>query len=257
MSDTPRVISSEAGSGLSTEDAVSVLDSSIGLSTETGQKRAIDQSDRLTIINQALINTGNNPVNVGDDTSDEWKVASSAFDQWSRTLLYRRNWNFAKREGVKLLRIGDSTYPGYADIFAKPADCLFLENVYRSDLAALAYPSPIYGVGETRTPPLDYKIFEDRIHCTAPQGVMAIYTPFPVGSQPWSTGFVDALRLKIESTIYRGLNEDASLSGAADREAEAILGEAVARSNSEEPRRVGFRSTALEARRRRHTGWWP
>lgn len=244
MTDTPTILITESDGEFGPA----------GLSTETGQLRAVDLSDKLTIINQALINTGNNPVNVGDDTSDEWITASSAFEQWVPILLYRRNWGFAERLQV-LNRMGDASYPGYSDVYAKPADCLFLIDVYRPDVARLvstaAYQSEDRRRDNTRPPGLEYKIVADRINCRAPNGAVALYTPFPVGSQPWSVGFVAALRLKIEATLYRALNEDMSASYQSDRFAEAALQEAAARADQEEPRKVAFRSPLAEARWRR------
>jgi len=214
----------------------------------------IDQSDKLTVINQALINTGNTPVSVVDDNSDEWRVSSSAFDQWARDLLYRRNWNFAERLAA-LIQVSNPPIigPGFTTVYAKPADCLFLINAWRTDLASLVQPNYDYSiVAENALPPrMDYDIIADQIHCNAPNGATALYIPFPSGAQPWSAGFVAALRLKVEAVIYRALNEDVSASLQYDKMAEAALEEADFRQSSEEPRKVGFRSSALEARTRR------
>jgi hypothetical protein len=247
MVDTPTILITEASTNLC----------SVGISTETGQQRAIDLSDKLTIVNQALINTGNNPVNVGDDTSDEWRVASSGFDQSVLELLYERNWNFATRI-QQLNRFGDSQYPGFADVFAKPADCLYLQNVYRLDLALEIFPSlaTMMPDQDIMPPPLAYRIVGDQIHCVAAAGAMSIYLPFPVGAQPWSVGFVKALRFKVEAIIYRGLNEDMQAAMGAMKAAEGVLSEAAARVASEEPRKVVFISGALEARRRRFGRGW-
>lgn len=239
---------------LGTEDATG----GVALQADGGLRRAIDTSDKLRIINEALINTGNEPVNVADDTSDEWRVASSAFDQWVPILLHRRNWNFATRL-QPLNRVMDSNYPGLSDIYAKPADCLYLIDVYRPDVAASMQPLPAYSMSKDnlRLPALDFKIVGDLIHASAPSGATALYTPFPVGSQPWSIGFVAALRLKIEATIYRALNEDMQASAYAEKASEAAMQEAIARCDSEEPRKVAFRSSISEARRRRgRGGYW-
>jgi hypothetical protein len=228
---------------------------SIGISTEHGQKRAVDFSDKLKVINEAAINTGNEPANVSDDTSDTWRVGSSAFEQWVPVLLHRRNWNFATRI-APLTRVRDASFPGFVDAFAKPADCLFLQQVYRPDIAAQIAPN--FTGGRTNRhiapPGLDYKIVDDMINCTAPNGASCLYTPFPVGAQPWSVGFLAALRYKIEAIIYRALNEDMAASYQADRFAEAALQEAAARADMEEPRGAMMRSSAVEARRLRRGG---
>jgi hypothetical protein len=214
----------------------------------------IDQSDKLTIVNQALINTGNNPVAVADDNSDEWRVASSAFDQWARDLIYERDWNFAKQ----LANLVQVTSPpilavGYTTVYAKPADCLFLINAWRTDLAALVQPNYDYSIlAQNALPPrMDYQIVSEQIHCNAPNGARCLYIPFPTGAQPWSAGFVKALRLKVEAVIYRSLNDDVSASMQFDAKADRAIQDADFRQSSEEPRKVGFRSSALEARWRR------
>lgn len=220
--------------------------------------RTYDASDKLLIINQALINTGNNQVDVPDDGSDEWKVASSAFDQWVPILLYRRDWKFASRI-IHLKRVGDSLYPGFSDVYDKPQDCLFLHNVYRTDLAQMVLPSLAYVMpdDDVRPPDLEYRIVGDQIHCVGPFGCTAIYTPFPVGSQPWSIGFMAAVRFYVESACYRSLNEDYAQARDREQAAEMALSEAVSRCDSEEPRRTMFRSSILERRRRRGMGYWP
>ena len=218
--------------------------------------RVVDTSDKLRIINQALINTGNTPVNIGDDTSDEWVTASSAFDQWVEILLYRRNWNFATRLAT-LTRLGDSSWPVFNDVFARPADCMFLIDCYRPDIAALIKIPPSYWdwVRDSRAPELTYKLIGGQIHTNAIGGLVGIYIPFPVGSQDWSIGFEAVLRLKIEATLYRALNEDMTASAQAEKMSELALAEAAARSDQEEPRRVAFRSHLQEARRFRRGGW--
>lgn len=213
--------------------------------------------DKLTIINQALINTANNTVAIVDDGSDEWRAASSLFDQWLDTMLYRRDWKFATQISSLLARLGDSPFPGYGDVFAKPVDCLYLVNVWRQDLAALVLPALFGAPSEeynTEPPPLDYAIIGAQIHTTAELGAICQYVPYSSPQMPWSTGFVAALRLKIEAGLYRSLNEDFSEANRADKEGEAAMTEAAARDDGEEPRRVAFRSRLTERRRTRRYG---
>ena len=53
-----------------------------GATTTAPQSVAAGRFDKLTICNQALINTANRPCVVPDDGTDEWVITSSAFDQW-------------------------------------------------------------------------------------------------------------------------------------------------------------------------------
>jgi hypothetical protein len=225
----------------------------------SSQGQVIAQSDKLTIINQALVNTGNNTVNVFDDASSEWIVANSAYEQWVPLLYYRRNWNFAT-SFTKMTRAGDSPYPGMTDAFIKPADCMFLQNVWRMDEIERYDETVPPGVRppEGMYPPkLPIKVLNDQVHTRAPYGAYCQYTPFPQGNDQWSLGFVAALRMKIEATLYRSLNEDLQAASAAEQYSEAILKEAVARDAQEAPGKVMFRSPLWETRwRRRIGGYW-
>lgn len=220
--------------------------------------RTVDLSDKTTLMNEALVMTGNTPVGPGDEQSSEYITAAMAFDQEADLLRYRRTWKFATRI-VTLSRKASSTFPGYADVFRKPSDCLYLENVYRTDLGALVYSSQIPAMpqSDVRPPQLDYRIVGDDIHCTAPEGATVVYIPFMNGSEPWSIGFRAVLRMKMAAFIMRALNEDSSGADTFERMAEAALMEAAARSDSETPRRSAFRSGMREARKRRGLGYWP
>lgn len=261
------------------------------------------QWTKIGIINEALINTANNTVSLpGDLNTDEWRVASPIYDQWLAITVYRRTWKFATRI-IGLDRVGDSPFPGYADVFAKPVDCLYLENCWRGDLAALIQPA-LFGTPseqyDTMAPPLDYAVIGDQVHTTAqqqdltpgpagdfstdlgtdfsgdPRGPIGLagdfnddfsndfsnaaliycqYIPFPTQGQPFSVGFIAALRLKVEAGLFRGLNEDFSEANRADKQAEEALMEAAARNDSEEPRKVAFRSRLIERRRVPRYGW--
>ncbi len=216
--------------------------------------------DKLTIINMALIATGNNPVTT-DDGSPEWITGSAAYDRALPLVIYKGNWTFQTKTNVALARIGTSAYPGYTDIYQKPIDCLHIENVWRSDLGPLIVQTSSfdqYGMG-AMPPPLDYKIIGDQIHCYAPNGATALYVaiPAPFGqSGTWPPGFAEALVRQVESYLYQSMNDDITLAEAAGKVAEAELSEARAKVDSEQPRRVAYRSRFLERRRRSKTGFW-
>lgn len=216
--------------------------------------------DKLSIINEALTNTSNDSVTVPDDGSDEWKVASSAYEQWLLILMADRNWKSVSRISTPLGRVGRSDFPGYCDVFAKPADCMHLMNVWRLDLARLVFPSSFFGTPSelynTQPPALDYQIIGDQIHTVAQCGAVCQYVPFPNTSQPWSTLFVAALRLTIEAACYRSLNEDYAEGNRAEKAAAAMLDRAAAREDSEEPRKVAFNSTMARRRRTPRYGSW-
>lgn len=218
--------------------------------TSNPQRRVVDLSDKLKIINQALQNTGNNPVNVYDDTSDEWRIADNAYEQALIYLLGEHDWNFTTVQ-APLLRLGDSNYPTYKDVFAKPADCIQLVNVWRNDdQQRLDQIMSIFNraMADTYPPALTYRIIGDEIHTIAPTGVQALYTQFPQGAQDWSTGFQATLRAKIEANIYRALNEDLNSAAAWEKYADELLARARARNAQEESTRVMTKSRLRAAR---------
>lgn len=216
--------------------------------------------DKLTVINNALIATGNEPVTT-DDGSAQWMAASTAYDRMLPLVLYKHNWTF-QTITLNLARLGASTYPGYADIFQKPYDCLHLENVWRTDLAANMPQFSGFGVDGmgVMPPPLDYKIIGDQIHCVAPNGVTCLYVIDPAKHSnvilDVTPGILETLHREVESLLYQGLNEDKDGAVATKKLAADEIGEARSKADSEMPRRVAFRSGFLEARRRRKIGWW-
>jgi hypothetical protein len=51
--------------------------------------------DKLAIVNRALDKTGNNSVAVADDGSDEWRMASSPYDEALSYMMESHSWGFA------------------------------------------------------------------------------------------------------------------------------------------------------------------
>jgi hypothetical protein len=206
--------------------------------------------DLLTIGNQALVDSSNNLVETANDGSDEWIAISSAYDRWWPIMLAEKAWNF-DTQIIALDRIGDSDYPPFADVFAKPSDSLYITKIWRTDYAAQMTPYRGDGFGDEdiRIPALDYRLVGDQVHTTAPNGVTAKYAVATSDPTHWTSLFAEALRLRIKATCYRSLNEDMSEADKADAQAERAFQKAVQRSNSEEPRRVGFRSGMAERRR--------
>ena len=212
--------------------------------------------DQLAFMNDALIATGNRPVTT-DDGSDEWIAASNAYERVLPLILYKHDWGFQTAIATPP-RVNSSTYPGYTDIYEKPADCLHLENVWSVDAASMVYPVSTLDVGRAPTSPpsLDYRIIGDQIHTVASDGVTIFYVLNPGETGNFPPGFIEAVRRNMESLLYQGLNEDMASAVAAKKVAQLELEEARVRVDTENPRKVAFKSTFLEMRRRRMTGWW-
>ena len=207
--------------------------------------------DKLTIGNAALIDSANNVVETEGDGSDEWLVISAAYDRLWPVMMSRRNWNFDTRI-LALNRLGDSDYPPFTDEFAKPPDSLFIQKVWRPDIAGFMPQYQGEGISsdeDIRLPALDYRIVGDVIHTSAPNGATAKYAVANPDPSHWSVLFGEALRLGIKAACYRSLNEDDGQADKWEKLSEMMLNEAATRSNAEEPRRVGFRSGLAESRR--------
>ena len=206
--------------------------------------------DKLSIINDALLATGNRTVNA-DDGSDEWLAGSSFYDRSILNVMGRKDWKFGT-EIQTLNRAGSSAFPGFADMFYPPADMLVLKDCWDALDAAQTVTFPARGglsPDGIRAPPFEYKLIGGYIHCTGPNGVVAYYIPIPTTANGWPVGFVETLRLEIQALLMSGFNED--VTGAVDMKklARAELDEARAVDDQQEPRRVLLRSSMLEARR--------
>src|ERR1019366_6814234 len=216
--------------------------------------------DKLTIVNQALTCTGKETVR-GDDGSPQWIVASAAYDRALPLVMEKGGWTFQSALNNALVRVGTSAYPGYTDIYAKPVDCLHIENVWRTDLAAFVIPYPGFdSSGQGVMPPaLDYKIIGNQIHAYAPNGASCLYIqiPEPYGqSGTWPPGFAEAVTRQTEVYLLAGLNEDLEAAKLAQTMLNTEIQEARYRSDAEGPRRVAFRSKFMERRRLPKIGWW-
>lgn len=185
--------------------------------------------DKLSIILTCLGLTGNELVTVEDDGSDEWNVASLAYEAGVRYLLGEHDWKFGTAI-VALQRHGDSEDENYDDAYEKPPGTLGLIWVKRDGYA------------------LDWKIVGNKVVCNAASGVKAkiVLQPDP---EEWPPLFVEALMCLVKAGIYEGLNEDPVEGQKRRGEAEAYLTKARTRSDREDaPRRV-FRSRILARRR--------
>lgn len=191
--------------------------------------------DKLSICNTALIRTGNNPAQFEGDGSDEWISASDAYDSELPLLLAEHNWGFAL-DSAELQREGNSGDPQFTDAFYKPAGNLHVSQVWLAG-------SPIV-----------YGIHRNLIVCNAGTVTpVAKYVMQPSADQ-WPQHFLEVLRLRIMSHLYRGLNEDTGEADKVYAGSNAMLELARSRTDAESPGRAMVNSNLLRARRRRRLG---
>lgn len=213
-------------------------------------------SDPYTVINTALIQTGNQPTTATFDGTDEWLAGFNAYQLWLPYCIEARDWNF-QTAIVALTRIGASDYPRFSDAYAFPPQCAHLQTVWRTDLAA---QQPAYlGWGMLRDgivqPQIEYRIIGNEIHTSAPQGLTAKYLTAPSGADRYTATFNVALITFVASSLFGSLNEDLGAQEKTLKMAEEMLEEAASRSDQQENRRVAFRSRMIERRRARYAPW--
>lgn len=216
--------------------------------------------DPLSICNDALLATGNQPISVISDGSDEWTAVWNFYNRALVKVLVAHDWKFALNIAA-MVRIGSSSYPGYEDIYALPADCLLLRQAYDERDAALIQPVDARTVSDVgiNLPGMDYRIIGNGVHCICPAGAYALYVQNPnANTSAFTVGFCEALRLEIETLLMRGFNEDLQGAAATKALAKEAMMDARQQDSSPEPRRIFFRSPMLERRRRRNNsvGTW-
>jgi hypothetical protein len=185
---------------------------------------------KLPIINTCLALTGNNAVNVEEDGTDEWRIASEAYEAGVDYLLGGHDWKFATQIAT-LQREGDSEDETYEDAYYKPDNALGIVWVKLDN-----YPT-------------DWKVVGNRILLTAGSRVPKAKYVLQPDPEEMPSLFVEALRCLVMAGCYAGLNEEADEARAMRGEAEEKLALARSRSDREGSPRQVFRSRILARRR--------
>lgn len=193
-------------------------------------------TDKLSIINTALIRTGNNQVIAEGDGTVEWVVASDAYETELPLLITEHNWGFATNVAT-LERIGASPDSKWAFQYRKPADCLHMISVWGQTDYPIEYDL------------LDNSVLTDAAMCR----VKYVRRPVP---EAWPQGFIEILRMRVMSHVYRGLNEDPTEATRMTVAAAAKLDEVRSRLDHEKPIRAPMKSRLLLARQRRRTTYF-
>ncbi len=196
-------------------------------------------TDKLALIQQECLLTGNTPPTVADDGSDEWNVCSAAYEKAIEYMFDKINW---KQITKVTTLVSTGVVPAddqFTVAYAKPQDCV---HVIWVKLAG---------------GPVAYQVLGNQIVLKG-TGVATIkYTSSdPLGDgSPAQTQmlrtFMTALGVFVQAGIYRGLHEDLGEARAREREAMALVEEAASRADQEEPKRAVFNSRLVEARRTR------
>lgn len=188
--------------------------------------------DSLTILNDALRNTGNRELSVLNDGTDEWIAASGAYQRALTDLITQHRWNFA-RATADLVRTGDSDSQTYDDAYALPAGALHLLAVYADGNLTQRYE--LAG----RTLAID-----------ATTGVTVEYIAAPLDAD-WHPQAAEVLTMMVEAGILRGLNEDFTEARRRDADIELKLRQVRPLVDQQNPARNTYLSRVAMARRTR------
>lgn len=198
--------------------------------------------DKLRIINDVLAETGNNLVAVANDGSDEWTVASPAYDKAVENTLQARNWLFLKTIAT-LVRAGNPPDATYTDAMAVPANCLHVVwvRLITGPNQALPVDYKIMSLGDTNATPV---ICLNLSNYTA----QAMYLLDSQMTGNWPPLFAEVIRFWVRSALYRGLHEDPVQADKEEQKAMIALQLAATRSDQNNPKRRAFNSRARAAR---------
>lgn len=186
--------------------------------------------DQLSIINDALILTGNHPYNEADDGSPEWNVCSAGYDRALNRLLDEHNWKFAKTVEAVDERT-DPDDPAWADAYTKPDGCVHVVRVMDEDGGQLD----------------EWKILGDKILVNKDDGITVEFIQ-DTDPSAWPGLFVDTVMQFVIANIYRGLNKDPTSARAEEDKGERLLRQARPRGDQEQPAGPRFISSLKAAR---------
>jgi hypothetical protein len=198
--------------------------------------------DKLSVLNSALAITGDYQCAVLEDGSDEYTVASPAYERALAFALEDHGWVAQTKVVNNLTKLPTSPADDQFDSsYAIPSDCLHIIWVRQNDRPAL------------------YTILSGQI-VTRSMGI-----PGPVSIKYLSTDnsdiengtptFVLALQEFVVAGIYRGLHEDLPAAAQAEQAAMAVLTRAKMKSDQQKPRQAFFNSRLAMSRRVRRP--WP
>lgn len=193
--------------------------------------------DKLQVINNALINTGNTRVNTLYEESDEYVVADTAFDDAIKLLSSMHSWPFATTV-EKLVRVPDDEnlsrqFPENAFRIPAPPQVLHVKEIYYHNVLLV-----------------DYEIMGFVLSCRYPDEIYAKVVREAPGAI-WHPMAEQILKLRVEAGILRGLNEDFKEADNREARADDWLMMARPHLDQQNPARNMYRSKIASARRTR------
>ncbi len=193
--------------------------------------------DKLTVINNALSNTGNNQVNILHDPSDEYRVADTAFDRAIKFLTSMHSWPFSVTV-ENLVRVPDAEnlsrlYPHNGFRIPEPPQVLHVKEIYHHNRILT-----------------EFEIIGFILSCRHSEGISAKVVREAPGAI-WHPMAEEVLTLMVEAGLLRGLNEDMVEARVRDQSAEDLISKTRTHLDQQNPARNTYVSKIARARRTR------
>lgn len=225
--------------------------------------------DKTGLINSALVLTGDNLVTAADNGSDEWNVASAAYERGLGYASESHNWGFSKL--VAVIQPSATAPPDtqWDTAYPIPADCIHIiwlkinQDTEDSVNVQTAQPTlydlqnvggvPCIVVNAQGGPP------PPPAPSDVPPAIVTICYISNAGALSDSTmgtpTLILALQSFVQAGIYTGLHEDPSTGNSMWAFGEKMLQLARTRYDQQKPKRQFFNSRIAAARRVRRP--WP
>jgi hypothetical protein len=242
--------------------------------------------DKTTLINSALAQTGDNVVAIADDGSDEWNVASPAYDRGIAYISESHSWGYGTQVLVLQPASSPPTDTAWDTAFPIPTDCVHIiwlkinnfntsnGTVVTNQPAPLLYDImgsiPAQPANAATGAPAYPAVNGPVIVCNAQGGppppqppatpaVVTLKYMSNLGaltdSQNGTPMIILALQTFVMSGIYRGLHEDVAEADKIWVAGEKMLQLARTRYDQQKPKRQFFNSRMYAARGIRRP--WP
>ena len=220
---------------------------------------------KLDVINRALSRTGNNDVAVADDGSDEWNVASPAYDDGLGYLMESHSWGYATQTIVLQPSPTPPQDTDFDTAYAIPPDCVHVIWIKINQNNPNTSNQPMltnYKIAGTPTGPVIVVNAQGGPPPPLTPQTPAQITMFYVSNAGalcdatfGTPTLILALEAFVMSGIYSGLHEDIAEGDKKWMYGEQMLQRARTRYDQQKPKRQFFNSRIGAVRRIRRP--WP
>lgn len=191
--------------------------------------------DKFTVINRALIDTGNDPLSNLLEDSDIGIACNIAFDRAIDFLTVVHNWPFSRKEATLVDSGTTGIVPPWTNIMTYPVSAWHISNVVSS----------LDGNGQ------DYKLIKSGILTLTNLNLKCHFVERMDTRLNWHPMATEVMTLLLQASIERGPNGDLEAGAATQQRAEAMLMRATTRVDQQSPPRNGYLTNVAQRRRTR------